>query len=231
MNNMQSQLLAQAAQGQQQKNIHAHPSLIGEEVADAGRSVYIGQVDYTATPQELHEHFQHCGGVKRVTILCDTYTGHPKGFAYMEFEDEDAVRKACELDASEFKGRQLKVVPKRLNKPGKGKTGGGGKKGGEKGGGKGRKGGGGGGGFPYQQAGADWFNPYGGGGKGKGGKGGKQQHVSAAAAAVNFGQLGGLHGLAGLGGLGALSGLGGLGGLGAMGGMNPALGKAGLFGF
>ena len=80
-----------------------------EECSEDSRSVYVGQVDYAATPQELHEHFQTCGTVKRVTILCDKFTGHPKGFAYLEFEDEEAILKAVELNGSEFKGRQLKV--------------------------------------------------------------------------------------------------------------------------
>jgi polyadenylate-binding protein 2 len=43
------------------------------------RSVYIGNVDYSATPEELQVHFQSCGTINRVTILCDK-TGHPKGY-------------------------------------------------------------------------------------------------------------------------------------------------------
>lgn len=46
------------------------------EEADA-RSIYVGQVDYSATPEELQEHFASCGTVNRVTILCDRY-GNPK---------------------------------------------------------------------------------------------------------------------------------------------------------
>lgn len=37
------------------------------------------QVDYGATAEELEAHFHGCGSVNRVTILCDKYTGHPKG--------------------------------------------------------------------------------------------------------------------------------------------------------
>uniref|UniRef100_A0A7R9ZNH0 RRM domain-containing protein n=1 Tax=Craspedostauros australis TaxID=1486917 RepID=A0A7R9ZNH0_9STRA len=48
-------------------------------------SVYVGQVDYTATPEELLSHFEACGTVERVTIVCDKYSGRPKGFAYIEF--------------------------------------------------------------------------------------------------------------------------------------------------
>ena len=38
------------------------------------------QVDYSATAEELEQHFHGCGAVNRVTILCDKFTGHPKGF-------------------------------------------------------------------------------------------------------------------------------------------------------
>lgn len=39
-----------------------------------------GQVDYSATPEEIQQHFQACGTINRVTILCDKFTGHPKGY-------------------------------------------------------------------------------------------------------------------------------------------------------
>ena len=42
-------------------------------------SIYVGQVDYTATPEELLSHFEACGTVERVTIVCDKLTGRPKG--------------------------------------------------------------------------------------------------------------------------------------------------------
>merc|ERR1712224_909498 len=46
------------------------------------------------------------------------YTGHPKGFAYMEFADEQAVQNSLLLNGSLFRGRQLKVIQKRTNIPG-----------------------------------------------------------------------------------------------------------------
>ncbi|XP_040210437.1 polyadenylate-binding protein 2-B isoform X3 [Rana temporaria] len=85
--------------------------------ADA-RSIYVGNVDYGATAEELEAHFHGCGSVNRVTILCDKFTGHPKGFAYIEFSDKESVRTSMALDESLFRGRQIKVVPKRTNRPG-----------------------------------------------------------------------------------------------------------------
>jgi len=90
-----------------------------EERIDAdNRSVYVGNVDYGATADELEIHFNGCGPVNRVTILCDRFSGHPKGFAYIEFSDRDSVQTAISLDETLFRGRVLKVMPKRTNMPG-----------------------------------------------------------------------------------------------------------------
>ncbi|OQS06418.1 polyadenylate-binding protein 2 [Thraustotheca clavata] len=81
-------------------------------------SIYVGQVDYEATPEELQALFQSCGTINRVTILCDKFTGQPKGYAYIEFASRDAVDSACLLNDTTFRGRQLKVTPKRVNERG-----------------------------------------------------------------------------------------------------------------
>nr|CAG4636590.1 EOG090X0FQT [Eubosmina coregoni] len=83
-----------------------------------GRSVFVGNVDYGATAEELEQHFHGCGSINRVTILCNKYDGHPKGFAYVEFGDKDSVQTAMALDESLFRGRQIKVMLKRTNRPG-----------------------------------------------------------------------------------------------------------------
>ncbi|KAK1748932.1 polyadenylate-binding protein [Skeletonema marinoi] len=82
-----------------------------------GHSIYVGQVDYSTTPEELLAHFESCGTVERVTLVCDKFTGKPKGFAYLEFQTDAAVENAIKLDGSTFKERQLKVTPKRVNDP------------------------------------------------------------------------------------------------------------------
>lgn len=82
------------------------------------RSIYVGNVDYSTTADDLERHFHGCGSVNRVTILTDKYTGHPKGFAYVEFAEKDSVQIAVALDESSFKGRIIKVCPKRTNRPG-----------------------------------------------------------------------------------------------------------------
>ncbi|CAO3624964.1 unnamed protein product [Mucor hiemalis] len=81
-------------------------------------SVYVGNVDYGASPEELQAHFQSCGTINRVTILCDKFTGHPKGYAYVEFAEPSFVNAAVALNESLFRARLLKVTPKRTNVPG-----------------------------------------------------------------------------------------------------------------
>ena len=97
-----------------------------KEDVDA-RSIFVGNVDYTATPEEIQAHFQSCGSINRVTILLDKYTGHPKGYvlldpaseteltcffhsyAYVEFTEPHLVAQALVLNESVFRGRNLKV--------------------------------------------------------------------------------------------------------------------------
>ncbi|EFA07014.1 polyadenylate-binding protein 2 isoform X1 [Tribolium castaneum] len=89
-----------------------------EKMEVDNRSIYVGNVDYGATAEELEQHFHGCGSINRVTILCNKYDGHPKGFAYIEFGDRDSVQTAMAMDESLFRGRPIKVMPKRTNRPG-----------------------------------------------------------------------------------------------------------------
>ncbi|KFA62833.1 hypothetical protein S40285_03795 [Stachybotrys chlorohalonatus IBT 40285] len=125
------------------------------------RSIFVGNVDYSASPEEIQAHFQSCGSINRVTILLDKFTGQPKGYAYVEFAEPSLVAQALVLNESLFKGRNIKVTPKRTNVPGMSRGRG---RGGFRGGGRGF---GGRGGFPprggyrggYRGRGRG-FNPY-----------------------------------------------------------------------
>ena len=72
-------------------------------------------------PTELESHFKAC-----VTILCDRFSGTPKGYAYVEFSDTASVERALALNEVPFRGRPLKVTVKRTNVPGLGRGRGGG---------------------------------------------------------------------------------------------------------
>ncbi|XP_053126427.1 embryonic polyadenylate-binding protein 2 isoform X1 [Hemicordylus capensis] len=94
------------------------PRTAEEKVEADQRSIYVGNVDYGGTAEELESHFNGCGQINRVTILCDKFSGHPKGYAYVEFANKSSVKAAVELDESMFRGRVIKVLPKRTNMPG-----------------------------------------------------------------------------------------------------------------
>lgn len=101
----------------------AGPSSSGENAAarseSDARSIYIGNVDYGATPLELQQHFSESGVVERVTIMTNKLTGQPKGFAYLEFAlAEGANKAAATQNGSLLRDRELKVSLKRTNVPG-----------------------------------------------------------------------------------------------------------------
>lgn len=73
------------------------------------RSVFVGNVDYGASPEEIQAHFGSCGAINRVTILLDKFSGQPKGYAYVEFQEPSLVNNAIVLNESLFRGRNLKA--------------------------------------------------------------------------------------------------------------------------
>lgn len=83
-------------------------SQLDKEAVDS-RSVYVGNVDWGSTPEEIQSHFQSCGTINRITILCDKWTGQPKGYAYVEFADTASVANAMVLNESLFRARLIKV--------------------------------------------------------------------------------------------------------------------------
>uniref|UniRef100_A0A8D1PXU1 RRM domain-containing protein n=1 Tax=Sus scrofa TaxID=9823 RepID=A0A8D1PXU1_PIG len=110
-------------QAQQQEEEDAGALLLQETLGGEARAGAltpgpVPQVDYEGTARELEAYFNHCGEIHRVTILCDKFSGHPKGYAYIEFATESSAHAAVELDNSVFRGRVIKVLPKRTNFPG-----------------------------------------------------------------------------------------------------------------
>ncbi|KAI1695651.1 RNA recognition motif domain-containing protein [Ditylenchus destructor] len=95
--------------------LHALP--LQEKMLLDSRSVYVGNVDYSATPDQLEEHFHGCGAIERVTIAKDKFSAC-FGFAYIQFTEADGMRNAISMTESLFLGRQIKVTEKRTNRPG-----------------------------------------------------------------------------------------------------------------
>ena len=111
-----------------------------------GTKLYVGNLSFNTTENELQELFSQAGAVQEVTLMQDKFTGKSRGFAFVTMASEqDAQNAISKLNGQTVEGRALTVNearPREARPPG--------------GGGRGYGGGGGGGG-------------YGGGGGGYGG--------------------------------------------------------------
>lgn len=111
-----------------------------------GRRLYVGNLPYSASEDQLTELFSRAGKVDSVRVMRDMATGRARGFAFVEMgTDEEAQRAISELHEQDLEGRAL-VVNEAKPKPEGGFGGGGGGRGGYGGGGGGGGGYGGGGG-------------------------------------------------------------------------------------
>ncbi|NEQ34284.1 MAG: RNA-binding protein [Leptolyngbya sp. SIO4C5] len=90
-------------------------------------SIYIGNLSYDATQEDLSEVFSEYGTVKRVQIPTDRETGRVRGFAFVEMSsDEEEAAAIDALDGAEWMGRDLKVNKAKPREPRSGGGGGGG---------------------------------------------------------------------------------------------------------
>jgi RNA recognition motif-containing protein len=105
-----------------------------------GRRLYVGNLPYSATEDQLNELFSRAGKVDSVRVMRDMATGRARGFAFVEMgSDEDAQKAISEFHEHQMEGRAL-VVNEARPKPEGGFGGGGGGRGGfgGRGGGGGR---------------------------------------------------------------------------------------------
>jgi RNA recognition motif-containing protein len=73
-------------------------------------SIYVGNLSYDVTQDDLTSVFAEYGTVKRVQIPIDRETSRPRGFAFVEMESEAEEDAAIEaLDGAEWMGRSLRV--------------------------------------------------------------------------------------------------------------------------
>ena len=105
--------------------------------------LFVGNLTFTATENDLQDHFSQAGAVLSVNIMQDRTTGRSRGFAFVEMASKDDAEKAISMfHEKDFQGRPLTVNEAR---PREERPAGGG--GGYRGGGGGDRRGGGGGGY------------------------------------------------------------------------------------
>lgn len=73
-------------------------------------SVYIGNLPYDTTEEQVTELFAPFGDVNRATLVKDRETGRPRGFGFVEMPNDDEGRAAIEaLSGKDYEGRPLTV--------------------------------------------------------------------------------------------------------------------------
>jgi RNA recognition motif-containing protein len=73
-------------------------------------NIYVGNLSYQVTEQELQRAFEPFGQVESTKIIQDVYSGRSKGFGFVEMPDNDEAWSAIDaLNGNEMKGRTLKV--------------------------------------------------------------------------------------------------------------------------
>ena len=83
-------------------------------------NIYVGNLSYETTEENLKEAFEVFGEVKTVKIIKDNYTGRSKGFGFVEMPSKDEARSAIEaLNGKDLKGRSLNVSEARPRSQGR----------------------------------------------------------------------------------------------------------------
>ena len=81
------------------------------------KSIYVGNLPFTATEDEVRALFSPFGDVPTVKIVSDRETGRPRGFAFVEMADADADNALKALEGHPMGGRALKINEARPKAP------------------------------------------------------------------------------------------------------------------
>ena len=72
--------------------------------------IYVGNLSFSTTEEQLREKFVEYGEVEELTIVTDRYTGRPRGFGFVTMPDSGQAKAAIEaLNSMELDGRMLNV--------------------------------------------------------------------------------------------------------------------------
>jgi len=73
-------------------------------------NIFVGNLSYQTTQEELHAAFAQYGNVERVNIITDRTTGQPRGFAFVEMTDQTEAENAIsQMNGADMNGRALNV--------------------------------------------------------------------------------------------------------------------------
>jgi cold-inducible RNA-binding protein len=86
-----------------------------------GRKLYVGNLPFGATEEDLRQYFAQAGTPDTVAIIKDRATGRSRGFGFVEMSSESEAEQAIsQLDGKDFNGRPLKVNIARAKEEGRG---------------------------------------------------------------------------------------------------------------
>ncbi len=80
------------------------------------KTIYIGNLPFSASEDTVHELFSEHGGVHCVRLITDRKTKRSRGFGYVEMEDEPAAKAIEALNSLDFENRSLRVCEARTYK-------------------------------------------------------------------------------------------------------------------
>lgn len=93
-----------------------------------GRKLYVGNLPYSATEQDLSDKFAACGTVESAKLITDRDTGRSKGFGFVEMATDSEAQAAIDsLNDTDYDGRPMKVNEARPQEKRGGGGGGGGR--------------------------------------------------------------------------------------------------------
>ena len=73
------------------------------------KRLYVGNLPFSATVEQIRDLFSPHGEVVSVTLIEDRDSGRPRGFGFVEMDDTGAEQAVTALDETDFGGRQLRV--------------------------------------------------------------------------------------------------------------------------
>lgn len=79
--------------------------------------IYVGNLPFTATEPDVRELFAQHGTVESVALPTDRETGRPRGFAFVDMEDDGADNAIKALEGHQMGGRALKINEARPRAP------------------------------------------------------------------------------------------------------------------
>jgi RNA recognition motif-containing protein len=84
-------------------------SAAAEKGLEMSKKIYVGNLPFTATESELRELFERHGTVHSVTLIEDRDTGRPRGFGFVEMDDDAADAAIAALSGTVLGGRTLNI--------------------------------------------------------------------------------------------------------------------------